>query len=210
MEIGIAEDLMIKSVLVAGLLLTEPTFGSGAGHLPVSVFRIAADFASVDGNGWKDDALKPLNLDFSVNKNGSACSIAVTIDRAALLAELPMLQRNGAVSKSITEQEMARKPASHTNALSLLLTSYAVRSLYGAHPELGPTRWKVSVTGQTDAGGQGAREIYSFAFDRPLYERTAWDRLPFTEFPKVAAEFSYNLRFTLDMSHEISGSIDDD
>ena len=210
MEIRVVGDLMIKSVLVAGLFLSGLPVRSGAGQPPVSVSRIAVDTSGIDGDGWKADALKPLDLKIDGNGSESPRSVTVTIERGALLAELPMLQEHGALSKSITDEEVAKQPASYTNVLSLLLTSYAVRNLYGAYPELGRTRWKVSLTAPADVGSRDTREIYSFAFDRSLYERTAWDRRPFTEFPKIAAEFSYNLRFTLDMSHEVSGSIDDD
>ncbi len=210
MEIRVFEDLMIKSLLVAGLFLSGLPVRSGAGQPPVSGSQIAIDASGTDGDGWKADALKPLDLKIDGSSSETARSVAVKINRTALLAEVPMLQEHGALSKNITGKDVARQPASYTNVLSLLLTSYAVRNLYEAHPELGRTRWNVFLTAPTDTGDSIAREIYSFAFDRPLYERTAWDRLPFTEFPKVAAGFSYNLRFTLDMSHEVSGSIDED
>ena len=168
------------------------------------------DTPRIDGDDWKADAFKALSLKIDGNGSSGMRSVAVVIDRAALLAELPMLQKHGALSKSITDEEVAKQPASYTNALSLLLTSHAVRRLYEARPELDRTRWNVSLAGPAGAHGQGTREIYSFGFDRPLYARTAWDRLPFTEFPTIADRFSYNLRFTLDMAHEVSGSIDDD
>lgn len=201
---------MIEPVLVAGLLLSGLPAHLGVGRPPAFATRVAMDPAAINGADWKADALKALDLKIDGNDSESTRSVAVVIDRAALLAELPMLQEHGALSKSITDEEVAKQPASHTNALSLLLTSYAVRSLYGTRPELGRTRWKVSLAGAANASGRDTREIYSFAFDRPLYARTAWDQLPFTEFPKLADKFSYNLRFTLDMSREVSGSIDDD
>ena len=201
---------MIKSVLVSGLLLAGLPARSDAGHSPVCVTRIAANLTAVDEDNWKADALKPINLEMEGDESESGRSVAVIINRPALLAELPMLQEHNALSGSITKEDVAKQPVSYANALSLLLMSYAVRDLYKNFPELGRTHWKVSLMEPGDSGGQAAREIYSFRFDRPLYERTAWDRLPFTEFPKIADRFSYNLRFTLDLSHEVSGSIDDD
>ena len=209
-ELSAAEGFMIKSVLVAGLFLSAPLTRSDAGPPSSLEVLIALSATSHDWDGWKVDALRALDFKIDGNGSGNLRVVAVTIDRGALLAELPMLQENGALSKSITKEEVARQPASYTNALSLLLTSYAVRNLYGAHPELGRTHWKVSLKGPADAGGQEAREMYSFAFDQSLYENTVWDQLPFTEFPRIAETFSYNLRFTLDMSREVSGSIDDD
>jgi len=52
--------------------------------------------------------------------------------------------------------------------------------------------------------------MFSFTVDLPLFERIDWDRLAIPEFPKAVAGFSYNLRFTLEMSHEVDGSIADD
>lgn len=201
---------MIKPVLVVGLLLSGPPAHSGVDRPPAFATRVALDTAGMDGADWKVDALKALNLRVDGNGPEGARRVVVMIDRAALLAGLPLLQEHGALSKSITDEEVAKQPASYTNALSLLLTSYAVHSLYAARPELDRTRWKVSLAGPADARGRDMREIYSFAFDRPLYARTAWDQLPFTEFPKLADRFSYNLRFTLDVSREVSGSIDED
>lgn len=201
---------MIRSVLIAGLVLPGLPARSGVGQPPAFAIRAAMDTAGTDGDGWKADALKALDLRIDGNGSESTHSVAVVIDRTALLAELPTLQEHGALSKGITNEEVAKQPASYTNALSLLLTSYAVRSTYEGLPELDRTRWKVSLAGPADANGPETREIYSFAFDRALYAHTAWDRLLFTEFPKLAHKFSYNLRFTLDMSREVSGSIDDD
>lgn len=192
---------MIKSLLVAGLLVSG---------LPAPVVRIASSAVGGDEDRWKAESLEALALKTDENGCESECSVTVTIDRAALLAELPMLQEHGALSRDITAEQVAKQPASYANALSLLLTSYAVRHLYAARPEIGQTRWKVLLSAPAASGGRNAREIYSFAFDRPLYERTVWDRVPFTEFPKVAVKFSYNLRFKLDLSREVSGSIDDD
>lgn len=196
-----SEHAMIKSLLVAGLLVSG---------LPAPAARIASSAASGDEDRWRMEALEALDLKTDANGCESECSVTATIDRAALLAELPTLQEHGALSKDIAAEEVAKQPASYANALSLLLTSYAVRHLYTVRPELGRTRWKVLLSAPAASGGRNAREIYSFAFDRPLYEHTAWDRVPFTEFPKVAAKFSYNLRFKLDLSREASGSINDD
>jgi len=209
-ELSAAEGFMIKSVLVAGLFLSAPLTRSWAGQPSPPAVLTALNATSHDGDGWKTDALRALDLEIDGTASEIRRSVAVTIDGGAMLAKLPLLQKHGALSESITDEEVARQPASYTNALSLLLTSYAVRNLYGAHPELGRTHWKVSLKGPADAGGQEAREIYSFAFDQSLYESTVWDQLPFTEFPRTAETFSYNLRFTLDMSREVSGSIDDD
>ena len=210
MQIRGAEDLMIRSLLVMSLLLSGLPAHSGGDQPPAFAIRDTMDTPGIDGDDWKADALKALSLKIDGNGSESTRSVAVVIDRAALLAELPMLQEHGALSKSITNEEVAKQPASYMNALSLLLTSYAVRRLYETRPELDRTHWKVSLASAADANGQNAREMYSFTFDWPLYARTAWDRLPFTEFPKLANKFSYNLRFTLDMSHEVSGSVDDD
>lgn len=131
------------------------------------------------------------------------------------MAAVPLLQEHGALSKDITADGMDKRPASYANAISLLLVSYAVHDTYAAHPELGATRWKVLLTSPSDEAGsakagQGGREIYAFTFDRSRYQTLDWDKLPFTEFPNAADKFSYNLRFTLDMSREVIGSIDDD
>lgn len=134
-----------------------------------------------------------------------ARKVNVIIDRPALLAELPALQQQDALSKDISADEAAKHPASYANAFALLLTSRAVRDLYSGNPELGVTRWRVVAD-----DGQGAREMFSFSFDRPTYERLPWDRIAFTDFPKAAPGFSYNLRFTLEISRELDGSIAED
>ncbi len=198
---------MIKSILVAGSLFSAMPAGSGAGPSPSPAFQIAWNAASLDGDDWKTDALKALDLDIGGTASESTRSVAITTDRGALLAELPLLQEHGALSKSITGDDVAQRPASYVNALSLLLTSYAVRDLYSTHPGLGPTRWKVSAAPES---GQAPRELFSFSFDRPLFERLPWERLAFQDFARAAPGFSYNLRFTLEMSREIDGSIADD
>jgi hypothetical protein len=134
-----------------------------------------------------------------------ARTVNVIVDRPALLAELPALQEQGALSEDISADEVAKHPASYANALALLLTSRAVHDLYSDNPDIGVTQWMVAADGI-----HGAREMFSFSFDRPTYERFPWDRIAFTDFPKAAPGFSYNLRFTLELSRELEGSIADD
>ncbi len=159
---------------------------------------------------WKTAVLKPLDIKVDGKNSDGEQRISVVIDRVALLRELPSLQEHGALSPSISGDDVAKRPASYANVLSLLATSYAVRQLYATQPDLGATRWKVSLSPASDADGQAVREMFSFMFDRSRFQSIDWDRLAFTEFPKAAAAFSYNLRFTSEMSHEIDGSIADD
>jgi len=149
----------------------------------------------------------PVTLDVAEGAPSRASTVTAVVDQQAMLAELPLLQEHEAVSRDISTEGLAKRPVSYANALSLLLLSYAVHDLYAAHPGLDETRWKVLLA---TSPGEDGREIYSFAFDRRRYDALAWDKLPFTEFPNVADRFSYNLRFTFDMSREVSGSIDDD
>ena len=198
---------IMRSLLVASSLLSGLA-GQPAASQQVAAFK--ANPAAQAGESWRAAVLKPLDIKIDGNNTDVAQSISVVVDRLALLHELPNLQEHGALSTSFTGDDVAKRPASYTNVLSLLLTSYAVRNLYATHPDLGATRWKVSLSPASDGDGQAVREMFSFRFDRPLYESIAWDRLAFTDFPNAAAGFSYNLRFTLEMSHEVNGSIADD
>ncbi len=159
--------------------------------------------------GLPDRAMagQPFQIELGDSGPDGARSVGVVVDRAALLDELPALQEQGALSKAISGDDVAKHPASYANALSLLLAFRAVHDLYAGDPGLGVTRWRVAAA---PGGGQGAREMFSFTFDRPTYERLPWDRLAFTDLPKAAPGFSYNLRFTLEMSREVDGSIGDD
>lgn len=202
--------MMIRSLLFAHLLLSGLPTQAGANQPSASITRIAANPSGQRMESWKVDALKPFVIGVSEPQACNVRNITVTMDRMTVLAELPMLQEHGALSRSIAREDMEKRPAYYANVLSLLLTSYAVRDLYATHPDLGATRWKVSLSPPSDGDGQAVREMFSFRFDRPRFQSVEWDRLAFTEFPKVAAGFSYNLRFTLEMSHELDGSIADD
>ena len=68
----------------------------------------------------------------------------------------------------------------------------------------------MSLRDAPDGASQRQQELYSFDFNRMLYERTLWEQVGFANFPNVTVGFSYNLRFTLEMSRETNGSIDDD
>lgn len=162
------------------------------------------------GDSWKADVLKTLEIDIGAAGVDGARNIAVVVDRNALARDVPTLQEHGALSNSITADQVQKRPASYSNALTLLLTSYAVRNLYGARQDLGVTRWKVVLSPAFGDIAQVRREMFAFTFDRPRYDSIDWDRLAFTDFPRAANAFSYNLRFTLEMSHEVDGSIDED
>jgi len=170
--------------------------------------QAAAASLSVQGaDAWRADVLTPFDVRLGEVGPGGVRRVSVAVDRAALLHELPSLQKHGALSNGITGDDVTARPASYTNVLSLLLTSYAVRDLYAAHPDVGVTRSRVSAAPN---GGHEEREMFFFTFDRAPYKRVDWDRLVFTDFPRVAAGFSHNLRFTLEISHEVDGTIADD
>ncbi len=197
---------MLRTLLFAVSLLPLSLRQAGADPLPAFVSR-----ASVQaGENWKAEVLKALEIKVGGDSGDGVRRVTVTSDRAALLRELPVLQGHGALSNDITASEFEKRPASYSNALALLLTSYAVPRLYAGHPDLGATQWKLLLSPAPDDAAQGMREMFSFGFDRPRYEGIAWDRLAFTDFPRAAAGFSYNLRFTLEMSRELDGGINDD
>ncbi len=162
------------------------------------------------GKGWRAGALDALNVTLGDDGGDGVRSVIVTTDRAALLRVMPALQEHGAFSKNVTASDLERRPASTGNALALLLTSYAVHDLYAGRPDLAATRWKVLLSPASDGAVHGTREMFSFAFDRPRYEDIDWDHLAFAGFPRAAIGFSYNLRFNLEMSREVDGSIADD
>lgn len=201
---------MIRTVLLAGPLLLGMPMLRGAAQTPAFAVRPAAEHVNSDGAGWRAKALKPLSFDVAGGGADDARSVTAVVDYQAMMAELPLLQQHGAVSKDITKEDMDKRPTSYANAFSLLLLSYAVHDLYAAHPEIDVTHWKVLLATLPGKAGQDGREMYAFSFDRSRYDALVWDKLPFTELPNVADKFSYNLRFTLDMSQEVGGSINDD
>lgn len=77
MAIRAVEGFMIKPVLVAGFLLSGLPVRSGADQLPVSVIRIAIDGGSNDGDGWKTDALKPLDLKTTLKRPSTQVGYAI-------------------------------------------------------------------------------------------------------------------------------------
>jgi len=87
---------------------------------------------------WKANALKPFGIRADEPTAAGARNITVTVDQTALLTELAMLQEHGALSRSIASDDVEKRPASYTNVLSLLLTSYVVRDY-----QAGPT-WRAS------------------------------------------------------------------
>ncbi len=197
---------MLRTLLFVVSLLPLPLRQAGADPPPAFVSQAAVQA----GENWKAEVLKTLAIEVGGDLGDGVRRVTVTADRTALLRELPALQEHGALSNGIAGSELEKRPVSCSNALALLLTSYAVPRLYAGHPDLGATRWKVLLLPAPDDAAQGVREMFSFGFDRPRYEGVAWDRLAFTDFPRAAAGFSYNLRFTLEMSRELDGSINDD
>jgi len=199
----------MRSLLLAGSLLLGIAGLSGmagqtaAGQTATAVYASPTDQA---GESWKAEVLKPLDIEMGDNGPDGARRISVVFDRTALLNELPRLQEHGALSTSIAGDDVEKHPASYANVLALLLTSWRVRDLYATDPALGATRWKVSAAD----GDRGVREMFSFSFDRVHFASLPWDQLPFTDFPRAAPGFSYNLRFTVEMSHEVDGTIADD
>lgn len=197
---------MHRVLLFAGVLLSLPLHRANADPFPVFADQAAAQTAE----GWKTAVLKALEIEVGGSLGDGVRRVTVTADRTALLKELPALQEHGALSKDLTGDELEKRPASHSNALALLLTSYAVPRLYADRPDLGATRWTVLLSPAPGDVARGMREMFSFGFDRPRYEAIAWDRIAPTDLPKIALGFSYNLRFTLEMSRELDGSIADD
>ncbi len=201
------KGIMTRPLLLAGSLVWGLASQPAAGQ---QTMAFEVNPGTQAGESWRAAVLKSLDIKIDGENADGSRRITVVVDRVALLHELPSLQEHGTLSTSISDDDIAKHPASYANALSLLATSYAVRDLYATHPDLSATRWKVSLSPASDGDGRAVREMFSFVFNRPRFHSVEWDRLAFTEFPKVAAGFSYNLRFTLEMSHELDGSIADD
>lgn len=157
---------------------------------------------------WQQEALESSELQVGDEADAGSRAVTLLIDRARLAKAVPLLRDNGALPASFTEEEAERRPALATNVLSLLLASWAVRDAYTSDPALGPTRWTVVL--RPEAADEAAREIFSFAMDRPRFRRIAWDGVTPGSFRQQVGAFSYNLRFSLDVSREVMGGIDED
>jgi len=131
-------NAMIRLLLLANLLLSGLPTQAGADQPSAPVTRIANHPADQGMESWKANALKPFGIRADEPTAAGARNITVTVDQTALLTELAMLQEHGALSRSIAGDDVEKRPASYTNVLSLLLTSYVVRD-----HQAGPT-WRAS------------------------------------------------------------------
>ena len=193
-------------VLLASLLLSLPPDDPGAVQAPGS----NGCHATVGAHDRKADAAGPLDLVVGASTPEGSRRILVTIDRATLLGRLQTLQDYSVVSTGLPRSDLDQHPATAVNRLSLSLMPCAVRDLYSTEPGLDRTRWTVSLRDAFDGPSLRQQELYSFDFNRMLYERTLWEQVGVANFPNVTVGFSYNLRFTLEMSRETNGSINDD
>ncbi len=198
--------MLASMILLASSLLSSPPDDPGAVQPPEST----GCQAIVGAHDGKADAAGLLDLVVGASTPEGSRRVRVTVDRVALLARLQTLQDHGVISTGLPRSELDRHPATAINRLSLSLMPCAIRGLYSTEPGLDRTRWTVSLRDVSDSASQRRQELYSFDFNQVLYERTLWQQVGFANFPNVATGFSYNLRFTLDMSRETSGGIDDD
>lgn len=130
------------------------------------------------------------------------------VDRERLKAALPALQAHGAISGRITQQDVAKSPLFYANAFALRLVSWAVQDRYAADADFGPSRWTALLTPAPE--GFTSQEMFSFAFDRSVYQTLDWDKVSFLNFPERALAFRYNLKFTWQMAREANGGIAED
>ena len=168
------------------------------------------EIAAPNRTDWRKAVLDALDIRVEEAKAAEPAMVTATIDRAGLLAGLPVLQEHGLLSRNITREEFDRRPMFHANAIALQLTSWAVHDLYAANAKLDASRWSVFMTDAGDGQMPRGREMYSFGFDRKRYLEMDWATLSFAAFPIKAPGFSYNLRFTWDMARETSGGIAED
>jgi len=131
-------NAMIRLLLLAILLLSGLPTQAGAAQPSAPVTRIANHPADQGIESWKANTLKPFGIRADEPTAAGARNITITVDQTALLTELAMLQEHGALSRSIAGDDVEKRPASYTNVLSLLLTSYVVRDY-----QAGPT-WRAS------------------------------------------------------------------
>lgn len=201
---------MVEAFLFISVFLSQSLSRAATISRPSAVHRVVDDPIHAAAQGWRSEALKALDVQVEEGRCVEACRVTVTVDRARLMGAVPLLQDHGSVPKSLSLEEIEKRPAFYDNALSLLLVSWAVHDTYSAQPDLGATRWAVQMSPPPGGATRSTGEIFSFEEDRALYRQTNWDRLTFAEFPRAVTGFSYNLRFTLEMSREAGGGIDQD
>lgn len=201
----ISSSVLFAASLIAALPVPART---AEGTVPSATFVAAPAEASVALQAWQTAALRALAV--VVGAQAGAGIVNVTVDRAELFTLLPELRAHGVLPGASDTEDAEERPFLTANTASLLLTSWAVRRTYDADPRLNATRWRVSLSYKADNGTHVTTEMFAFTLDRASYARTDWARLSVTEFPKAVKGFSYNLRFTLQMSREIGGGINDD
>lgn len=202
----------LLTATLLSVLLTLPLSGrAGAGSPPATPAPAPATDPVPRDADAKAAASPPLDIRIEDTHSGEPRRVIATAERSALLTEWLALHKRGVFPDGPTAEEAKARPMFCANLVALRLVADAVRDQYAIHPGLGPTRWAVLLSApDASSPATAAREMFAFSFDRPRYERVDWSRLTAADFPKAALDFSYNLRFALEVSREAIGGIDED
>ncbi|MHC2108363.1 hypothetical protein [Methylobacterium sp. CM6246] len=124
--------------------------------------------------------------------NNSSCKIIVDADQAEVIKSVPVLQKMDLLNQDMSKGELMRAPTKTTFAIALQMAPIQVKILYDTEPVADKCFFLYNLISQDDYGNTKRDILFSYKFDRAIYNKINWDKFKSQSLVKVSKDFYVN------------------
>lgn len=119
--------------------------------------------------------------------------LEISIAQTEAIAAIPEMQKNGILNSDITQTTINTAPFTILNYIGLFFTNFIIEGIYDKNPNIDKINVKIFLLTTNDYGNEEKHLLYSFKFNRDLYQKINWSNFNGDKLTKIAPEFKISL-----------------
>lgn len=135
------------------------------------------------------DKIQNVFSKYGVNYNLNGNNIDIVIDREKALQSIPILKAIGIMNPDISQTEINESPTIYAGLVGLLMMPEIIVDIYKTNNNVDNLKFTSYLLVADNYGNNKKHQIYSFNFDRHLYEKINWNNFSSEKLVKIAPNF---------------------
>lgn len=142
-----------------------------------------------------ESGLRTLGITVSRQEDSDLTRLVIDCDEATALGAIPTLQAKGLMNPAVTRAQVNSAPVSFAMMVALMGVVGYVQPLYQNSKSTDQLIAKVNLLAPDDEGRVQTHPLFSFSFNREIFDGIDWTHFADARFPRVAAHFNYSQWF---------------
>jgi hypothetical protein len=170
-------------------------FGMTAIFIPPSTYAAGNETpqASQEEVGSIDAGLAAIGSSITHNLNTKPARITLTIEQDKFLEAVPRLQAEGILNTDISKLYINEHPFILCLAQGIQEVTFLVMDTYQKNASVDAVHFEVSVEYADDYGNSTTKPMFSFDFNRELFNKINWNSFKIVNLIKIAPHFHYSI-----------------